>query len=68
MLTTAVSVAKFTLASMTLGIFFKARSTRDTQEAHVMPSTGKVMLLGLGAGSCNCFADTTVSSVLVNQP
>jgi hypothetical protein len=33
-----------------------------------MPSIGKVMLLGLGADSFNCFADTTVSSVLVNQP
>jgi hypothetical protein len=34
----ADSVARFTVASCTPGTFFKAFSTRETQEAQVMPS------------------------------
>jgi hypothetical protein len=33
----ADSVARFTAASLTPGTFLSARSTRDTQEAQVMP-------------------------------
>src|SRR5258706_16309651 len=40
-LTVAASVARFTLASSTPGTLLSARSTRATQEAHVIPSTGK---------------------------
>src|SRR6185436_11262333 len=40
--TVAFSVARFTLASATPGSAASARSTRPAQEAHVMPSTGKV--------------------------
>ncbi len=36
--TRAVSVARFTLASVTPGTALSARSTRATQEAQVMPS------------------------------
>jgi hypothetical protein len=35
----ADSVARFTLTSCTPGTFFRARSTRITQEAQVMPPT-----------------------------
>src|SRR5574343_141267 len=37
----ACSVARFTLASSTPGSFLSVRSTRPTQEAQVMPCTGR---------------------------
>ncbi|MCY1173639.1 hypothetical protein D9M73_138060 [compost metagenome] len=40
--TVAASVARFTFASLTPGIAERAFSTRLTQDAQVIPSTGKV--------------------------
>ena len=40
--TVACSVARLTSASVTPGTFFRAFSTRATQEAQVMPSIGRV--------------------------
>jgi hypothetical protein len=37
--TRADSVARLTVASCTPGTFFRARSTRETQDAQVMPPT-----------------------------
>ena len=38
----ALSVARLTCTLATPGSFFKARSTRPTHEAQVMPCTGRV--------------------------
>ena len=47
--TRADSVAKFTAASATPGTFFKARSTRATHEAQLMPSMPISKAAGKGA-------------------
>jgi hypothetical protein len=52
----ADSVAKLTVASLTPGTFIKARSTRETHDAQVMPVTGKTQsreALETGAGLMN---------------
>ncbi|MCY1549893.1 hypothetical protein D9M68_860950 [compost metagenome] len=44
--TRADSVARFTVASDTPACFFKAFSTRDTQEAQVMPPMPRSIWVG----------------------
>ena len=45
----ALSVARLTCTLATPGSFFKARSTRPTHEAQVMPCTGRVTAAAVGA-------------------
>ncbi|MEX0632269.1 hypothetical protein M8494_10330 [Serratia ureilytica] len=46
----ARSVARLTVAACTPGTAVKARSTRPTQEAQVMPSTGRLRRADEGWG------------------
>ena len=50
MSTRADSVARFTVASDTPGCFFKAFSTRKTQEAQVMPPMPRSIWAGETGG------------------
>jgi hypothetical protein len=66
-ITRACSAARFTAASSTPGTFFKARSTRDTHEAQVMPWTSSVTVAGLttlGEAVCATVPETVSEPTL----
>jgi hypothetical protein len=55
--TSARSVARFTVAPVTPGTVFNARSTCATQEAQVIPSTSSTTVEGLEGRGCMFIAD-----------
>ncbi len=51
MLTSANSVVRLTLAELTPPTLLRARSTRRTQEAHVIPSISSSIWTGAAVGA-----------------
>jgi hypothetical protein len=63
----AIEVARFTLARLTPSAFFRNRSTRFTQEAQVIPVTGRaISAMGVAGAAGTSSVDILRGSIRPN--